>query len=261
MFHKPPLYWYHHYIAEHEKVKKVIVTPQKQHFKNERELRLERDENKDRIDKLSRRERFIERDTDHENLKLQNKKVKLESKLKSSEKMATQRMTAIKFQINHNEMWKVYYEERLQANNQKLTHSKPIEVIALKDLIDNDKQRIGYYRRHCREQYELLKQLQKKETAITESLNELIANLKRRIGELKMRSTRKITGLQDRINSLKRMNRPIQQQINEDEKLDALQRNEQHHLIKKIAKEKKEKHLEKKMMKSHKAKHLLKAHH
>ena len=111
VFNKPPLYWYHKFVFAH--FSSLANVPQAEHYAQERKLREERDQNLDQIDKLKRQIGFISRDTEHAVLKIKNEMIKANSDKKARDIVETQRETAIKFEINHDEMWYYYTKHRL----------------------------------------------------------------------------------------------------------------------------------------------------
>merc|ERR1712076_225182 len=102
------------------------------------------------------------RDYDHKILSEENKLIKAKQELKNIDKIATQRETAVKFEINHDEMWRKYYEFRQSENAKKTTHALPDQLVGLKNLIKNDKERAQFYLKAANEQWEALNNIKVK---------------------------------------------------------------------------------------------------
>ena len=63
VFKHKPLYFYRKFMKDHNKVNKNV--PVKQHYANERNLRVQKNKLMNQIDALNRRVTFMKRDTEH----------------------------------------------------------------------------------------------------------------------------------------------------------------------------------------------------
>lgn len=86
----------------------------------------------------------------------------------------SQRSTAIKFEINHDIMWRAYYRMRLGKNAAKIKKVYANDAQPLKALIDNDRERIRFYTNAAKENYNALKELLKKQDDVNNRLADLI---------------------------------------------------------------------------------------
>jgi hypothetical protein len=220
IFHKGPLYWYKKYAYE---MGGHIdrVAPLRLHYSSEQRLRKQRDENLNRIDELTRREDLIKRNAAHEALTFENRDLKQRAALKEQEMINSQRSTAIKFEINHDIMWRAYYEVRLTTNQKNLHRVLPDERIALDALINNDKDRIKFYANAASDNWDSLIQLLKKEKVVDSNLEKLIKHSVMKVNMLKLDSEKTIVEIQAQIRKLVRKNIPIRAQIESDENLDS----------------------------------------
>lgn len=110
VFKKAPLFYYHQFMKVHNQVNKNV--PLKQHYVNERSFRKERDNLQGQQNKVEREKLFAYKDNEHEIQTIKNKIVKAKFALNNTNKIFSQKETAVKFEINHDEMWKVYYTKR-----------------------------------------------------------------------------------------------------------------------------------------------------
>lgn len=220
VFQHAPLYYYHKFVREHNKVKKNV--PLKEHYANERRLRIERDNNLNQIDRLRRQRGFLKRDIEHEGLKLENEEVKEKEALHNVNKIATQRETAVKFEINHDEMWKKYYDKRLKINQGKLVHALPDQVPGLNKLEANDHQRISFYTEAANEQWQLLNNLKARNSSQSTALENSIDRLENQITEVHLKGSEKERHLENGIRKLQEKNQPIIETLKSDVKLDKL---------------------------------------
>ena len=117
IFQKPALFYYHKFLNEHKQVNPKI--PLKKHYENERKFRVEKEKIDEKINKIKRKIRYQKRDSEHTKLKILNQIIKTKEDLQVTNKMDNQKETDVKFEINHNIMWKKYYEERRQINRSK----------------------------------------------------------------------------------------------------------------------------------------------
>ena len=153
VFAKPPLYYYHLFLKNHEYVNPNV--PLKEHYGNERQLRLKKDALLNKIDALTRKKGFVERDISHAILKIENDVAQSKEQLHNVNVVAVQRETAVKFEINHDMMWNYYYKKRLGINQAKLAHALPDQITGKKRLIKNDKGRMKFYKKAANEQYQI----------------------------------------------------------------------------------------------------------
>jgi hypothetical protein len=159
VFHKPTLFWYRQFVLQSgdaSKHPKNGVTG----YESEEELRMKRDGNLDKIDSMARKEAYTKRDIQHRILKLKNEIDRNSASLHSQELMATQRSTAIKFEVNHDMMWRAYYGQRLKLNEDRLQKASRETSASIKELMKNDKSRMKFYMTHAQEQYKALTKLE-----------------------------------------------------------------------------------------------------
>jgi hypothetical protein len=97
----------------------------------------------------------------------------------------SQRSTAIKFEINHDIMWRAYYEVRLATNRKNLRRVLPDERIALDALINNDKDRIKFYANAASDNWDSLQELLKKEKVVDGNLETLIKHSVMKVNMIK----------------------------------------------------------------------------
>jgi len=139
----------------------------------------------------------------------------------------SQRSTAIKFEINHDIMWRAYYEVRLETNRKNRQKVLPDERMALDALINNDKDRIKFYANAASDNWDSLNELLKKEKVVDTNLEKLIKGSVMKVNMIKLDSEKTIREIQDQISKLQRLNIPIKAQITADENLDMVRKNQE----------------------------------
>ena len=157
--------------------------PLKSHYGNERRLRLKRNAIQDHLDELERDEGFKQRDFDHEVLGKENKMIKVKAELKNIDKIATQRSTAVEFEINHDEMWRKYYLMRKKINLKKKSHAYPDQLPGLENLIKNDDARAAFYFKAANEQWEALNNIRAKKSSADAKVKNQIGRLANEIAQ------------------------------------------------------------------------------
>ena len=222
VFQHKPLYYYHKFLKEHNSVNKKVPLPQ--HYANERRLRIERDNLLNKVDAFSRKKGFEERDMKHAVLKIQNQIAKTKEELRSVNKISSQRETAVKFEINHDEMWKKYYEKRLGVNQGKLGHALPDQVASLKKLEENDTQRIAYYTKSANDQWQTLKNLKAKHNSEVMKLQNIIDKLENDETTSSLKGAQVIRHLANQIRKIKQLIKPIDETLQADDEMDQVRR-------------------------------------
>jgi hypothetical protein len=223
VFHKPTLFWFHAFVANSgtaPKHPKNTVTG----YESEEELRMKRDGNLDKIDSISRKESYTKRDIQHRILKLKNEIDRNSASLHSQELMATQRSTAMKFEVNHDMMWKAYYGQRLKLNMTRLQASTGTTSASIKALMKNDKSRMKFYQTHASEQYHALTKLEGKNNVLSNTIAKPLRVMGARIALLRLKGEREIRKLQTRIKELQRTNLPIEAALKKDQLADLAKR-------------------------------------
>ena len=195
------------------------VRPQK-HYTNETDLRKRRDNITDQINKLQQKIKLSANDVDHKLLKLESKIVHARENLDVVKKISTQKETSIKYQINHDEMWLVYYNKRLRINNDKLTHAEPDEVPGLKTLIKFDKKNIRLDKQSLDKQWQLLQNVKVKRNHKVVSLENTINLNKNKLITVDLKFKQKDTKYKDQIKKLKNEVDPINKTLQSFEQLD-----------------------------------------
>jgi hypothetical protein len=222
VFQHKPLYYYHKFLKEHNQVSNKV--PLKQHYANERRFRIERDNLLNKVDALSRKKGFQIRDTEHAVLKIENQIASAKTSLTEVNKIATQRETAVKFEINHDEMWKKYYQKRLSVNQGKLGKALPDDASALKKLIANDEQRVTYYTKSANDQWESLKNLKAKHNSEVVKLQNTIDRLENEETTTSLRGAQATRHLVNQIRKVKELIKPISETLESDDKLDMVRK-------------------------------------
>ena len=197
IFHKGPLYWYKKYEQEMGRSDSDRIAPMKLHYSNEQRLRKVRDENLNKIDALTRQEDLIKRNSAHEVLRLENEDLQQRAALKEQEMINSQRSTAIKFEINHDIMWRAYYMVRLETNKQNRRKVLPDERLALVALIANDRERIKFYANAASDNWDSLEELLKKEKVVDLNLENQIKNSVMKVNTIKLDNAKKMRELED----------------------------------------------------------------
>jgi hypothetical protein len=222
VFQHKPLYYYHKFLKEHNQVSNKVPLPQ--HYANERRFRIERDNLLNKVDALSRKKGFQIRDTEHAVLKIENQITSAKISLTEVNKIATQRETAVKFEINHDEMWKKYYQKRLSVNQGKLGKALPDDASALKKLIANDEQRVTYYTKSANDQWESLKNLKAKHNSEVVKLQNTIDRLENEETTTSLRGAQATRHLVNQIRKVKELIKPISETLESDDKLDMVRK-------------------------------------
>jgi hypothetical protein len=222
VFQHKPLYYYHKFIKEHNQVSSKV--PIAQHYANERRFRIERDNLLNKIDALSRKKGFQIRDTEHAVLKIENQIASTKTSLTEVNKIATQRETAVKFEINHDEMWKKYYQKRLALNQTKLGKALPDDASALRKLITNDTQRVQYYLKSANDQCESLKNLEAKHNSQVVKLQNTIDRLENEQTTTSLTGAQVTRHLVNQIRKVKELIKPISETLDSDDKLDMVRK-------------------------------------
>jgi hypothetical protein len=222
VFQHKPLYYYHKFLKEHNQVSNKV--PLQQHYANERRFRIERDNLLNKVDALSRKKGFQVRDTEHAVLKIENQIASAKTSLSEVNKIATQRETAVKFEINHDEMWKKYYQKRLSLNQGKLSRALPDDASALKKLIANDEQRVAYYLKSANDQWESLKNLKAKHNSEVVKLQNTIDRLENEETTTGLRGAQATRHLVNQIRKVKELIKPISETLDSDDKLDIVRK-------------------------------------
>jgi len=154
---------------------------------------MERDANLNLGDKLARKESYDKRDIEHKIFKLKDAVDHDKSDLHMQQLMSSQKLTYIKFEINHDIMWRAYYKERLVENNNKLKNASNSTKDALSELIKNDKERINFYYRRAKEQYAELKKLKVKANLVEKELKKPLASMISKISLIRLRGEKEIS--------------------------------------------------------------------
>jgi hypothetical protein len=222
VFQHKPLYYYHKFLKEHNQVSNKV--PLQQHYANERRFRIERDNLLNKVDALSRKKGFQIRDTQHAVLKIENQIASAKTSLTEVNKIATQRETAVKFEINHDEMWKKYYQKRLSHNQGKLGTALPDDASALKKLIANDEQRVAYYSKSANDQWESLKNLKAKHNSEVVKLQNTVDRLENEETTTSLRGAQATRHLDNQIRKVKELIKPISETLDSDDKLDMVRK-------------------------------------
>jgi len=198
--------------------------PLPQHYTNERNLRIERDNLLNKVDALSRKKGFEERDTSHKVLKIENQIAKSKEELVNVNKISTQRETAVKFEINHDEMWKKYYQKRLGINQSKLGHALPDQVPGLKKLITNDTQRVAYYNKSANDQWQMLRNLKARHNSEVVKLQNTIDKLENEMTTTSLTGAQTSRHLKNKIRKVQELIKPLTETLDSDDQLDAARR-------------------------------------
>lgn len=222
IFKHSPLYYYHLFMSVHNTVSSTV--PLKKHYANERKLRIERDNYLNQIDALNREKGFKIRDKRHAMLKIENEIIKLHDTIDNVNKIHNQRKTAAKFEINHDIMWKKYYQSRLEANNQNLQKALPDDVPGIKALIKNDKERTAFYEKSANEQWETLTNLRVQQNSELMRIENEIDSLKNELTSVKLHGDQEIRRINNDIRKFKQQIKPIDELLKSDDELDAKRR-------------------------------------
>lgn len=161
VFHKMPLFYYKKFASGLSKT--GLGLSMNDLYEQERALRQKIDENNNKIDTLKRKRGIAKRDATHNANVIQDKKLKTRERLHQVAFVDTQRETAIKFEINHDEMWKAYYLKRKAFNNNRLKTAFRAQLPSIKKLIANDKMRMRMYHKDTMQQWQLLQDLKNRQ--------------------------------------------------------------------------------------------------
>jgi len=222
VFQKKPLYYYHKFIQQHNQVKKTV--PLVKHYSNERHIRIERDNLLNKMDALNRKKGFQERDTEHAVLKIENEVVKAKEALADAKKISVQRETAVKFEINHNEVWKKYYQKRLGINQGTLAHALPDQVVGQKKLIKNDEERVAYYTKAANSQWESLRNLKAKHNSEVVRLQNMIDRNENDQTTTTLKGAQSVRHLSNEVRKVKELIKPLTETLASDDHLDSVRR-------------------------------------
>lgn len=155
IFNRKPQFYYHQYLEERARPRNKNM-PLKEQYQRERRLREENFDYQRQIRELKQKMTLSVNEERHKLLNMENGYSDMEVEERGDIRKDNQRETAIKFQINHDIMWRSYYQQRLKENSTSLNTALPDEREALKKLIEFDKERIKYYIDSANDQYSLL---------------------------------------------------------------------------------------------------------
>jgi len=135
VFHQPPLFYYRLYKSQ--RLKPNTKVPLQKHYKNERKLRVKHYEILKQIRAMKQKTLFATKDLERSIEASENHLVKLKVDQSSLRLAISERETGIKFSINHNWMWRKYYQDRMKINQEKLNKAQqvmPDEVPGITNL-------------------------------------------------------------------------------------------------------------------------------
>jgi len=140
------LKYYYRYERKHGKAINPKI-PLKQHYANEKALRLRADHLKDSIAQITHSAGFKIRALKREEIGIKNNAIKAKSEQKAINKISDQREMAIKQELNHDEKFRELYKQRLQKNTRKMKGALPDEIPSLQKLVNFDKTRIMHWKK------------------------------------------------------------------------------------------------------------------
>lgn len=215
------LHYYHKYEEHHGKAINPNV-PLKQHYSNEKALRVKADHIKDQIAKNTHQLGFQVRALKRKILGLENEENKAESERTAVNRITEQREEAIKYEINHDEKFRELYKKRLERNTNLLKHALPDQRESEQKLITFDQDRVKHWTEVENKEQEKLQETSGKDVQARMRVEKLVAGLQEQIvalnsqvDNLKQHDTFETARLE---NELHNVEGTIQEDINLDKK-------------------------------------------
>lgn len=149
----------------------------------------------------------------HEKSVLNHKKNAISAELMATNQISSERLQAIKSDINNSEKYREYYQKELEANQHELKVGSVYAKHALKKLVKFDKIRVDMYASEETSDQQVLEKILHEDVASSKDLMAKIQNLDAKIGEMKKKLVNKAKHTKIKTHQLKEKESKIKQEL------------------------------------------------